>query len=169
MEHATYAARMRYLDANDVDNDIVDYDGLNVFGSDDREIGRIDGFIVDIDARRAAYIVIDSGGWFSSRRLLLPIGHATIAPDRRSLRVDVTQEALRRLPEYDEHRFSEFGDDELGAFERHTVLACCPDEPLEDVSVSTASYGSRRHYQQPDWWLGVQYAPERLRALQRAR
>jgi hypothetical protein len=165
MNQSTYASRLRYLDADDVDDAVVDYDGLDVYGPDGHKIGDVDGFIVDAEARRVNYIVVDSGGWFTSRRLLLPIGHATLGADRTSLQTDVTRDALRRLPEFDPDHFREFTDDELRAFERNTVVACCPDEPLEDVTVTTWGYDSRRHYTQPEWWRTAQYAPERLRPL----
>ena len=166
MDNLTYAARMRYLDADDVDDAVVDYDGLDVHGRDGEKLGNVDGFIIDSDARRVNYVVVDSGGWFTSRRFLLPIGHATLAEDRRSLQIDLSRDALSRFPDYDEGRFREFTDDELRAFERNTVVACCPDEPLEDVSVTTWGYDSRRHYAQPDWWRNASYAPERLQGLQ---
>jgi hypothetical protein len=161
----TYASRLRYLDAADVDDAVVVYDGLDVYGPDSHKVGAVDGFIVDADARRVNYIVIDSGGWFTSRRLLLPIGHATLAQDRTSLQVDVTRDELRHLPEYEADRFREFTDDELRAFERDTVVACCPDEPLEDVSSTRWSYDGRRHYTQPEWWLHSRYSPARLRTI----
>lgn len=164
----TYAARMRFLDASDVDDGVVDFDGLAVRGTDGETIGSVDGFIVDAESRRVNHVVVDSGGWFTSQRFLLPIGHATVASDRKSLQLDVTREALRRLPEYDEDRFRAFSDDELRAFERDTVVTCCPDEPLEDVSVSSWGYDTRRHYAQPDWWAGATYQPERLRQLARS-
>jgi hypothetical protein len=160
-----YVSRLRYLDASVVDRMIADFDELEVCGSDGRKIGDIDGFIVDPSARRAIHIVIDSGGWFTSRRLLLPLGHLTLAADRRSLVADVTQDVLRRLPEYDEDYFHAFTDDELRAFERNTVLACCPDEPLEDVSVASWGYESWRHYHEPEWWREVRYPEEQLRPL----
>jgi len=158
---------MRYLDADDVIDPVVDYDGLDVYGADDHKIGDVDGFIVDRDAGRVHYIVIDSGGWFTSRRLLLPIGHASLAADRKSLKSDVTRDTLRRLPEFDENSFGAFTDDELRAFERNTVLACCPDEPLEDISHGTWGYDSRRHYTEPDWWKSSRYAHDRLKELSR--
>ena len=166
MENVSYATRLRFLDAADVDDAVVDYDGLNVFGPDGRKLGDVDGFIVDAQARRVNYLVIDSGGWFSSRRLLLPIGHATLASDRKSLRTDVMSDALGRLPEYQEDRFRKFTDEELRAFERNTVSACCPDEPLEEISDTTWGYDSRRHYTQPDWWRNDRYAQERLRPIE---
>lgn len=165
MEMPTYASRLRYLEADDVDDAAVHYDGLAVLGKDGQTIGSVDGFIVDPDARRVNYIVVDSGGWFSSRRLLLPIGHAAIAADRRSLETDVAKDALSRLPEFYEDRFRSFSDEDLRAFERSTVLACCPDEPHEPASSSTWDYETRRHFTQPSWWRTHSYAPERLRPL----
>ena len=166
MENATYAARLRYLDADDVDDAVVDYDGLEVHGPGGEKLGNVDGFIIDADARRVNYVVIDTGGWFTSRRLLLPVGHASVSGDRTSLDVDVNKDALRRFPDFDETGFHELSDDELRAFERNTVLACCPDEPLEDVSVTTWGYDSRRHYTQPDWWRRASYPVERLRPVE---
>ena len=48
MENVSYAARFRYLDADDVDDAVVDYDGLNVYGPDGHKIGDVidaDGLI----------------------------------------------------------------------------------------------------------------------------
>jgi hypothetical protein len=165
MENAAYANRLRYLDAGDVDDAVVDYDDLEVVGRDGHKLGHVDGFIIDAEARRVNYLVIDTGGWFTSRRLLLPIGHATLSDDRKALGVDVSRDALRRFPEFDEDRFRVFSDDELRAFERNTVVACCPDESLEDVSVTTWGYDARRHYSQPDWWRRARYAPERFQPI----
>lgn len=165
MEHATYASRLRYLDADDVDDSTVDFDGLDVRGHDDAKLGDIDGFIVDPSTGRVYHIVVDSGGWFTSRRFLLPVGHATLDREARALRLDVSQDALRRYPEFHEDRFREFSDEDLRAFEQRTLAACCPDDPLEDVSVGTWRYDAHRHYSQPAWW-GGSYAAERLRPVE---
>ena len=163
MTELRYASRFRYLDAVDVDQELAKFAGLDVMGADGERIGSVDGFVIDAEARRANHIVIDSGGWFTSRRLLLPIGHAALAEDRKSLRTDVTRDALCRLPEFEAGQFGDFTDAELQAFERNTVLACCPDEPLEDVAETSWGYESQRHFRQPEWWAPDRYAPERLR------
>jgi len=165
MSDPRYASRFRYLDAVDVDDGLVTFAGLDVMGADGERIGSVDGFVVDVDAQRVIHIVVDSGGWFTSRRLLLPIGHTVLAEDRKSLRTDVTRDALRRLPEFEADRFGAFTDAELHAFERNTVLACCPDEPLEQVAGQTWGYDSQPHYRQPEWWATRHYAPDRLRSF----
>jgi hypothetical protein len=165
MTESRYASRFRYLGAADVDDAVVTFDGLAVLGADGQVIGDLDGFVVDAAARRVNHLVVDSGGWFDSPRLLLPIGHASVSPDRKSLRTDVTRRALRYLPEFDADRFCEFTDEELHAFERNTVLACCPDQPLEVVSEPRWGYECWGHYRQPEWWSVQRYAPERLRSV----
>ncbi len=52
MAQTTHATRLRYLDAQDVDDSIVDFDGLDVRGRDDEKLGDIDGFIVNADTGR---------------------------------------------------------------------------------------------------------------------
>jgi hypothetical protein len=166
MNESRYASRFRYLDAADVDDGLVNFDRLTVVGADGQRIGTVEGFLVDARAKRVNHIVVDSGEWFDSPRLLLPIGHASISPDRKTLRTDVTRSALRYLPEFDADRFCEFTDEELHAFERNTVIACCPDQPLEAVVEPTWGYECWGHYRQPEWWRRNHYAPERLRSLE---
>jgi hypothetical protein len=165
MTESRYASRFRYLDAADVGDVVVNFEGLTVLGADGGRIGDVEGFVVDACATRVNHIVVDSGEWFDSPRLLLPVGHATVSSDRKSLRTDVTIEALRYLPEFEADRFCEFTDEELHAFERNTVIACCPDQPLEVVSEPTWGYECWGHYRQPEWWRMDRYAPEQLRPL----
>ena len=151
MEYTTYASRLRYLDASEVDNAVVDYDGLAVRGPGSGKLGQVDGFIVDAQAGRLYYVVVDSGGWFRSRRFLLPVGHAVLDADRTALHVDVARDALTKYPEFDEDRFRQFSDEDLRIFEGRMVEACCPAESSADASDQSA-YDSRRHYVQPSWW-----------------
>ena len=164
MPQTTFASRLRYLDAGDVDDSVVDFDGLDVRGRDNEKLGDIDGFVVDVTSGRVLYAVIDSSGWFTTRRFLLPIGHATIV-DRAdaALRVDVPKAALQKYPRFDEDRFQELSDADLCAFEAATAAACCTDERM--VSDGVWPYDTPRHYTQPAWWNSRTYEPERLRAV----
>src|SRR5262245_62875518 len=103
MAQTTFASRLRYLDAGDVDDSVVNFDGLDVRGHDNEKLGDIDGFIVDVTSGRVLYAVIDASGWFTTRRFLVPIGHApTIDRADRALRVDVPRAALERYPRFEE-------------------------------------------------------------------
>ena len=128
MDQTTYASRLRYLDADDLDDSMVDFDGLDVRGMDGEELGEVDGFVVDPGPGRVLYTVVDSGGWFTSRRFLVPIGHATLDRQQPSLRVDLSRDRLGRYPEFDEDRFRELSDDELRSYEHRMASICCPDD-----------------------------------------
>jgi hypothetical protein len=143
-------SRLRYLDADDIDDSAIDFDGLDVRGSDGNKLGDLDGFILDPASGRVHYAVVDSGGWFSSRQFLVPIGHAQLDRERPALTVDITKDAIRRYPAFDADRFGQFSEPEMRAFEQRMAIACCPDEPR---SVDAAiQYDTVRHYSQPNWW-----------------
>ncbi|CAN5876820.1 hypothetical protein BH24ACI5_BH24ACI5_14010 [soil metagenome] len=163
MAQMTYASRLRYLDANDLDDSVVDFDNLDVRGTDDAKLGDVDGFLVDPASGRVLYAVVDSGGWFTSRRFLLPIGHAAVDRDAGALRVDVARDTLREYPEFDEDRFAAFSDEDFAAYESRIAAACCPD----DVTHTSAPIAdTRRHYAQPAWWTAGAYTAERLRPVE---
>jgi hypothetical protein len=165
MEHATYASRLRYLDADDVEDSTLDFSGMDVRASDGSKLGDIEGFIIESTTGRVYHVVVDSGGWFTSRRFLLPIGHAQLDLQDRVLRVDAPRDSLRSYPEFDERRFEAFTDDELRAFEQRTAAACCPDESLRDASAGTWGYDHLRHFAQPAWWTGSARTHERARSV----
>lgn len=163
MDTTTYNSRLRYLDADDIADAGVSFNDLDVRGQDGGKLGDLDGFIVDSMSGRVFYTVVDSGGWFTSRRFLLPVGHAQLDRDRRALTVDVTKDAIRRYPEFDADRFRAFTEDEMRAFEQRMSIACCPDDTR---SVDAAiQYDTLRHYSQPGWWNRAYYRPDRAREL----
>ena len=116
MDQPTTAPRLRYLDAHDVDDPVVDYEGLEVRGAGGASLGRIEGFIVDAVNGRIQYFVVDSSGWLRSRRVLVPIQHATLADDRSALRIDVPRSRLAQWSEFDPDRFHEFSEDDIRLF-----------------------------------------------------
>ena len=163
MEQTTYASRLRYLDADDLDDSVVDFDGLDVRGTDGSKLGDIDGFLVDPSSGRVLYTVVDSGGWFSSRRFLIPIGHATVDSDAGALRVDMSRESLSGYPEFDEERFSSLSDADFKTYEHRMAAICCPD----DVSGEGWRSERGRHYRQPSWWSTGATGDDRLRPITR--
>jgi hypothetical protein len=163
MEQTTYASRLRYLDADDLDDSVVDFDGLDVRGTDGSKLGDVDGFLVDPASGRVLYTVVDSGGWFSSRRFLVPIGHATVDSGARALRVDVSRDSLGGYPEFDEERFSTLSDADFKTYEHRMAAVCCPD----DVSGDAWRSETGRHYRQPAWWSTGAYGQDRLRPITR--
>jgi hypothetical protein len=148
-------SRLRYVDADRIGGEAIDFEDMNVRGTDGDKLGQVDGFIVDLDAQRSYYVVVDSGGWFRSRRFLVPIGHARLDADSDALVVDVNRDTISRYPEFDPDSFGRLGDDDLRAYERRFGEVCCPDDA---VAASDWDYQSYRHYRQPDWWRAEYYA-----------
>jgi hypothetical protein len=151
MDSTQNSSRLRYLDADKLDDGDVDFDGMDVYGWEHDKLGDLDGFIVDNSTGRLYYAVIDSGGWFSSRQFLLPMGHLLrFDADKRELHTDLAKDGLRELPRFDRDTFARFTDDELRAFEQKTSQACCPD--VDAAAKSAWTYDTAPHYQEPEWW-----------------
>jgi hypothetical protein len=141
-----HSSRLRYVDADEVGSEVIDFDGLKVRRPDGEKLGEVDGFIVDRDARRAYYVVVDSGGWFKSQQYLVPIGHARLDDDGDALVLDVTRESISRYPEFDRDSFERFDDEELRSYQGRFDEACCGD-----------AVGTHDHFAQPTWWRTEYY------------
>lgn len=144
-----FSSRLRYVDADTVDDTVIDFDDLHVRAADGEKLGEVEGFIIDPELRRAYYIVVDSGGWFSSRHYLVPIGHARVDRGERALRLDIGRDAITSYPEFDPDQFSTMSDDDLRRFETRTIAACCP---RETATIDAWGYERWAHYRQPEWW-----------------
>ena len=79
-DHAS--SRLRYVDADKLDTRVLDLDGLDVRNQRDDHIGEVEGLLIDGVSGRPRYLVIDSGGWFRSRRFLLPIAHGVVGAEQ---------------------------------------------------------------------------------------
>lgn len=159
MEHTTYTSRLRYLDADDLETSGIDFEDLDVYGSDGEKLGELDGFLVEPQAGQVVYAVVDSGGWFTSRRLLLPVEQATLDGASRSMRVNVSKQSLRGYPEFDEDRFGRYSDDEYQAYHRR-MGAAWTTNTMAGASAAASTY------RQPDWWPSGGYRVESLRPVE---
>jgi len=164
MNTTPYSERLRYLDAADLDDSSLDFSSLEVRGSDERDLGDLDGFIVDSLSGRVIYAVVDSGGWFHSRHFAVPIGHARLEREEKRLLVNVTRDAVEKFPDFRPSDIRRFSDGEMRAFEQRTAMACCPDDP-SDVT-GAVQYDTLRHYAQPNWWRSDYHRPERYREME---
>lgn len=87
---------------SDTEEAALDIRGANIYGSKDQKLGEIDDIIFDEATGTIVYVVVDTGGWLSSKRFIVP-------PDqiRPSLQhendflVDLTKEQIETFPPYD--------------------------------------------------------------------
>jgi len=105
----------------DIDSDynLEDYDALDASGD---KMGDIDSVIVDSDTMQPRYLVIDSGGWFSSNKYVVPMGevdHVDDADQDVYFRT-LTKDQLKNggFPEYDDSWWDNANGEAFGDYER---------------------------------------------------
>ena len=157
MNETTHASELRYLDADDLDDSTVEFDDLDVQGQNGETLGELDGFLVEHGAGTVRYLVVDSGGWFRSRRFLIPAEHVTIDREAKAIRVGASRASFIDHPEFDEDRFGRFSDEEYHAYQRR-LGAAWPTARSPETETTM--------YRQPDWWSSSAYRPERLKPIE---
>jgi ferritin-like metal-binding protein YciE len=146
----TYRSRLRYIASSDVGT--FRYGSYRIVGDDGDDLGRIDGFIVDGNSGRPVYYVIDSGGWFSGRRYVLPVAQLEAEGSGASFRTELTREQLRRYPEFNASAFLAMDDQDAVRYERRLLEAVLP----YDHHVRRGErprYGELPLYQPPGWLM----------------
>ena len=151
MTSTQYSSRLRFVDAGKLDDGEINLDHLPVYGWEREKLGHLDGFVLDAEAGAVRYAVVHSGGWFNSKRFLLPIGHLDrLDEEKKELMTDVSTDAIRLYPDFDKDRFLAMSDEELRDFERRMSAACCPDEVIVEEVIWVHDEGS--HFREPSWW-----------------
>jgi hypothetical protein len=147
---------LRYVDAKELDDSATKLRGLRVDSSGNEQLGKVEGFIIDVNSGRPYHVVVGSGGWLRHKHFLLPIGHASLAPGNDRLIADIAKDRVERFPGFDKDEFKTMSEGELKKFEAPTLEACCPDEP----AVALATWETT-HYAYPTWWQADYYRPDR--------
>lgn len=76
--------RLRDIQATHADllgNDYFDPTGKSAYGIAGDKVGKIEGALVDEATGRIRYFIVDVGGWFSTKEVLVPAGLARISGD----------------------------------------------------------------------------------------
>jgi hypothetical protein len=141
------SSRLRYVDASQLDSRVLDLDGLDVRNHNDDHIGDVEGLLVDGTSGRPRYLVIDSGGWFRSRRFLLPVMHARVDSTRKALRVDLDKDTVNRFPEMRDDRFDAVSDDDWQRYDDGVLRAYG-----RDTAVGRDDRYDRDRATSPSWW-----------------
>jgi ferritin-like metal-binding protein YciE len=114
-------ARLQYVPAADLPQ--FPYREFRVRNADNDHLGSLDGFVVDSRTRRPIYFVVDSGGWFTGRRFLVPIGLLQVDEQSRTLNADLDRDAIRRYPPFNPGAFAE------GSFETFDEVSAAYQVP----------------------------------------
>jgi sporulation protein YlmC with PRC-barrel domain len=80
-----------------------DVRGSTVYGLEDEKIGKLDDVILDHSTGEVQYAVVDSGGWLTSHKFLVPADRIfSYAKSPGDFIVDVTKQQIKEFPAYDE-------------------------------------------------------------------
>jgi sporulation protein YlmC with PRC-barrel domain len=85
-------------------DDVDDIRGAALYGSDDDKLGKIDDVIFDHATGTIQYAVVDTGGWLSSKKFLVPANR--IRPYGKNdddFSINATKKEIAALPKYDEN------------------------------------------------------------------
>jgi hypothetical protein len=99
---------LKYVDAAHVTGNGPCLSGLRIETGADRQLGELDGLIVEPGARRLRYIVVDAG----RGRYLMPFDTICFAPDHQTLRV-IADLDPGSWEAFDSEAYGEFGDEDL--------------------------------------------------------
>lgn len=99
MAHYGTLRDYRFADL-DTDEDIR---GSHVYGRDDEKLGKIDDVIFDHTTGNIRYVVIDTGGWLSSKKFIVPAERLRgSAKHEDDFQIDATKAQIERFPTYNE-------------------------------------------------------------------
>jgi hypothetical protein len=80
-----------------------DIRGSHVYGRNEEKLGKIDDVIFDHSTGAVKYVVVDTGGWFSSRKFLVPPHRLhTSAEHENDFAVNLDKEQIEGFPPYNE-------------------------------------------------------------------
>jgi len=85
--------------------DVDDIRGASLYGINDEKLGKIDDVIFDHTSGNIRYAVVDSGGWLSSKKFLVPADRIRAdAKHEDDFYADMTKKQIEALPRYDEDK-----------------------------------------------------------------
>jgi sporulation protein YlmC with PRC-barrel domain len=86
------------------DKDIDDIRDANVYGTNDDKLGDIDDVIFDHATGDIRYVVVDTGGWLSSKKFIVPADRLEPSTKHEDdYHVNLTQQQIESFPPYDEN------------------------------------------------------------------
>jgi hypothetical protein len=87
----------RFTDATE------DIRGAKLYGLNDEKLGKIDDVIFDHSTGVIRYVVVDTGGWLSTKKFVVPADRLRASAEHQDdFNVDLSKEQVENFPPYDE-------------------------------------------------------------------
>jgi sporulation protein YlmC with PRC-barrel domain len=98
-------------------NDAEDIRGSKLYGLNDEKLGKIDDVIFDHATGDIRYIVVDTGGWLSSKKFVVPTDRLRVSADHKDdFAVDLNKQQIEAFPPYNESHLE--SDEQWADYER---------------------------------------------------
>lgn len=111
--HRPGLSALTYLDASRVTSPAGVLSELPLLSADGKQLGSIEGVVIDAAARRVRYFEVQLTGWFRRRRCVLEADQlAQVEPGRKALRLCVNVEG-EEVQDLDPAALRDFSDDDL--------------------------------------------------------
>ncbi len=76
-----------------------DIRGSKLYGLDDEKLGKIDDVIFDHTSGGIRYVVVDTGGWLSTKKFLVPADRLRVSSEHEDdYAVDLTKAQVENFP-----------------------------------------------------------------------
>src|SRR6267143_6662655 len=100
MAHCGLLRNYRFSDSSEAAEDIR---GATLYGVNDEKLGKIDDVIFDHSTGLIRYVVVDTGGWLSTKKFLVPADSLKASVRHGDdFEVGLTKEQIESLPPYHE-------------------------------------------------------------------
>ena len=87
----------RFTDATE------DIRGSKLYGLDDEKLGKIDDVIFDYFTGLIGYVVVDTGGWLTSKKFIVPADRLRLSAEHEDdFAVDLNKQQVESFPPYNE-------------------------------------------------------------------
>jgi len=84
-------------------NSSEDIRGAHLYGLNDEKLGKIDDVIFDHATGEIRYIVVDTGGWLSTKKFLVPAQSVRVSGQHKDdFEVGLSKQQIESFPPYDE-------------------------------------------------------------------
>jgi sporulation protein YlmC with PRC-barrel domain len=80
-----------------------DIRGSKLYGRNDEKLGKIDDVIFDHSSGSIRYVIVDTGGWLSTKKFIVPAERLRASAEHKDdFAVDLSKEQVESFPPYDE-------------------------------------------------------------------
>ena len=115
-----------------------DIRGSKLYGLNDEKLGKMDDVILDYSTCSIRYVVIDTGGWLSTKKFVVPADRLRVSSKHKDdFAVDLNKQQVEAFPPYNESDLE--SDEQWGDYEGHYRAQWKADPIMHRFAAGTGS------------------------------